>query len=241
MTIITEITPTEQADRLAIRELVDASVHCADRRLAEGQKARFTEDTHFDVYMNGQGSQPTQVLDGREALTPVFEDPNRYEATEHFNGQSTIELAGERATGESYCIAHHLFTEDGERKLMLAHLRYSDTSSSSTAPGCSPSETSTSTGSRQSLRTLNAPAPARTRQREPDPARSVEQEVSPLELLFDLGVSQLTRHLIARPTWRRAAETLPSMCRCSPSGRTRVGQRLSTRSVVRQPGACCSL
>jgi hypothetical protein len=29
-------------------------------------------------------------------------------------------------TGESYCIAHHLFTDDGERKLMVAHLRYDD-------------------------------------------------------------------------------------------------------------------
>jgi hypothetical protein len=29
--------------------------------------------------------------------------------------------------GESYCIAHHLFTEDGERKLMVAWLRYGDT------------------------------------------------------------------------------------------------------------------
>ncbi len=31
-----------------------------------------------------------------------------------------------RAIGESYCIAHHLFTEDGERKLMVAWLRYGD-------------------------------------------------------------------------------------------------------------------
>jgi hypothetical protein len=38
MTTITEITTTEQADRLAIRELVDAYAQCADRRLAEGQK-----------------------------------------------------------------------------------------------------------------------------------------------------------------------------------------------------------
>ena len=117
----------QQADRLAIRELVDAYAHCADRREAEGQKALFTKDTHFVVYMNGQGTEPTQVLDGREALTPVFADLNRYEATQHFNGQSTISLDGDRATGESYCIAHHLFTEDGERKLMLAHLRYGDT------------------------------------------------------------------------------------------------------------------
>jgi ketosteroid isomerase-like protein len=126
MMTTTEITPTEQADRLAIRELVDAYAHCADRRDADRQKSLFTEDTHFVVYMDGQGSEPTQVLDGREALTPVFDDLNRYQATMHFNGQSTIALGGDRATGESYCIAHHLFTEDGERKLMIAWLRYGD-------------------------------------------------------------------------------------------------------------------
>ena len=125
--IETEISPLEQADRVAIRELVDAYAHCADRRDASGQKALFTDDTHFVVYMDGPGSEPTQVLDGREALTPVFEALNQYQATMHFNGQSTITLDGERATGESYCIAHHLFTDDGGRKLMVAWLRYGDT------------------------------------------------------------------------------------------------------------------
>jgi ketosteroid isomerase-like protein len=124
--IHTEITPIESADRVAIRELVDAYARCADRRDAEGQKALFTEDTHFVVYMDGEGSEPTQVLDGREALTPVFDDLNRYQATMHLNGQSTVALDGDRATGESYCIAHHLFTEDGGRKLMVAWLRYGD-------------------------------------------------------------------------------------------------------------------
>ena len=123
----TEITSTEQANRLAIRELVDAYARCADRRDAEGQKSLFTEDTHFVVYMEGQGSEPTQVLDGREALTPVFDALNNYQATMHFNGQSTIALDGGRATGESYCIAHHLFTDDDGRKLMVAYLRYGDT------------------------------------------------------------------------------------------------------------------
>jgi SnoaL-like protein len=72
-------------------------------------------------------TEDRQVLDGRESLTPVFADLNRYQATMHFNGQSTIALDGDRATGESYCIAHHLFTKDGERKLMVAWLRYGDT------------------------------------------------------------------------------------------------------------------
>jgi len=122
----TEITPREAADRLAIRELIDAYAHCADRRDADGQKALFTEDTHFLVYMEGPGTEATQELNGRNALTPVFDDLNRYQATTHFNGQSTIALDGDRATGESYCLAHHLFTENGTRKLMIASLRYLD-------------------------------------------------------------------------------------------------------------------
>jgi hypothetical protein len=120
------INPAEQADRLAIRELIDAYAHCADRRDADGQKALFTHDTNFTVHMDAQGSEPTQVLSGREALTPVFDDLNRYEATMHFNGQSTITLDREWGSGESYCIAHHLYSEDGERKLMVAYLRYDD-------------------------------------------------------------------------------------------------------------------
>jgi len=77
--------------------------------------------------MDGEGSEPTYVLEGREALGPVFADLNRYDATTHFNGQSTVAIDGKRATGESYTIAHHLFTEDGARKIMIASLRYLDT------------------------------------------------------------------------------------------------------------------
>jgi hypothetical protein len=127
MAIHSELTPGEAADRLAIRELFDAYAHCADRRDAEGQKALFTDDTRFAVYMEGADSEPTYVLQGREALTPVFADLNRYEVTTHFNGQSTVTLDGDRATGESYTIAHHVFTEDGVRKIMVASLRYLDT------------------------------------------------------------------------------------------------------------------
>ena len=126
MAVHTELTPAEAADRLAIRELFDAYAHCADRRDAEGQKALFTQDTVFAVYMDGEGSEPTYVLNGRKALTPVFADLNRYEVTTHFNGQSTVRLDGERATGESYTIAHHLYTENGSRKIMIASLRYLD-------------------------------------------------------------------------------------------------------------------
>jgi hypothetical protein len=127
MAIHTDLTPSESADRLAIRELFDAYAHCADRRDAEGQKALFATDTRFAVYMDGDRAEPTYVLEGREALTPVFDDLNRYDATTHFNGQSTVTINGDRATGESYTIAHHVFSEEGSRKIMVASLRYLDT------------------------------------------------------------------------------------------------------------------
>ena len=126
MAVHADLTPVEAADRLALRELFDGYAHCADRRDAEGQKALFTDDTVFVVHMAGEGSEPTYVLHGREALTPVFDDLNRYEVTTHFNGQSTVKIDGNRAAGESYTIAHHVFTEDGVRKIMIACLRYLD-------------------------------------------------------------------------------------------------------------------
>jgi ketosteroid isomerase-like protein len=128
MNIYPPITGAQAADRLAIRELFDAYAHCADRRDAKGQMALFTEDTHFVVYMDARNPEPTQDLHGREALAPVFDALNAYVATMHFNGQSTVELDGDRATGESYCLAHHLTQDqDGSRTLMVASIRYLDT------------------------------------------------------------------------------------------------------------------
>ena len=122
------ISPEEAADRLAIRELVEAYAHCADRRDARGQMSLFTADTHFVVYMNAKDTTPSQELYSREALAPVFAELNKYEATTHFVGQSAIfTLTKDRATGEAYCLAHHLTVDGGKRRLMVASLRYLDT------------------------------------------------------------------------------------------------------------------
>jgi hypothetical protein len=72
----TRISPQEAADRLAIRELVEAYAHCADRRDATGQMALFTPETHFVVYMNAKDPAPSMELHSREALAPIFADLN---------------------------------------------------------------------------------------------------------------------------------------------------------------------
>ena len=120
------ISGTEAADRLAIRELVDAYAHCADRRDANGQMALFTKDTHFIVFMEPKSTKPAMEFNRREDLAPVFDDLNKYEATTHFVGQCTITLEGESATGETYCIAHHILANDGKRSIFIASLRYYD-------------------------------------------------------------------------------------------------------------------
>jgi ketosteroid isomerase-like protein len=117
MTSHATISPSEAADRLAIRELIDAYAHCADRRDAKGQMALFTGDTRFLVFMDATAAEPAQELHGRESLAQVFDDL----------GQSTILLDGDRATGESYCLAHHLKVgQDGQRTMMIASIRYLD-------------------------------------------------------------------------------------------------------------------
>src|ERR1700736_6908375 len=99
------ISPEEVAGRLAIRELVEAYAHCADRREAKGQMSLFTADTHFVVFMNAKDPKPSMELHSREALAPVFADLNTYDATMHLLGQSTIlSLTADPGIGEAHCL-----------------------------------------------------------------------------------------------------------------------------------------
>jgi len=117
----------EMEDRNSIRELIDAYAYCADTRDVQGQMALFTEDTNFVVFMDAKASQPTQVINKRAGLFPVFDNLNNYRATMHFNGQNKVQLNGDVATGIAYCIAHHqTIEEESVQKLMIAYMRYED-------------------------------------------------------------------------------------------------------------------
>jgi hypothetical protein len=80
------------------------------------------------VFMNAKDPKPSMDLHARDALAPVFADLNKYDTTTHFVGQSTIfTLTADKATGEAYCLAHHVTVSGEKRRLMLASLRYYDT------------------------------------------------------------------------------------------------------------------
>jgi ketosteroid isomerase-like protein len=122
-----DLSLSQVADRLAIRDLVDAYPSCADRRDATGQMALFTEDTEYEVYEDPHKSAPTQRFRGRAALAPVFDDLKNYAATMHFNGQSTVVLDGGQASAVTYCLAHLVKGDGSARNMMIASIRYLDT------------------------------------------------------------------------------------------------------------------
>lgn len=142
MAIHTRISPDEVADRLAIRELVDAYAYCPDRRNANGQMALFAEYTRFVVYMDAKGDTPSQEVHGRDARAPVFDNLNQYAATTHFNGRSTVILSGTEATGVSYCLAHHISANAREPSLMIGSIRYLDRFTKLDVPGITRKERS---------------------------------------------------------------------------------------------------
>ena len=117
----------EAADRVAIRTLIDAWGHYADRRMADAQAALLVEDGVVTIY-DGEpdGRDPVGVRNGRAELREALDVLNRYTHTTHLNGQSALSVRGDRAIGETYCMAHHLYDDEGQRKLLLMAIRYYD-------------------------------------------------------------------------------------------------------------------
>ncbi len=119
----------EMKDRVKIKEAIDSYSHNADRRNAKEQTAVFTQDAIIEVYQGDpEKSKPVQTLHGRAEIEKGFREGLKpYDVTMHFNGQSVLHIDGDRATGETYCLAHHLWTEKGHRMLLIMGIRYKDT------------------------------------------------------------------------------------------------------------------
>ncbi|GAA3563195.1 nuclear transport factor 2 family protein [Microlunatus spumicola] len=117
------------ADWKSIKDLVDAYAHHADRRDPQAQADVFAEDGQVRLFQGDPSThEPEQVITGRADLASTFDHLiSQYDATTYLNGQSTITVDGDAASAESYCLAHHLTQEDGERVLIVMAIRYLDT------------------------------------------------------------------------------------------------------------------
>lgn len=113
-------------DRPAIEELIQDYARYADRRDAARQLGLFTEDAHVAMFLDPRSAEPAQEFHGRAALAPVVDSLNQYEVTTHFTGRSSVEIDGDRATGETYCITYHVYTANDRRMMYIASVRYLD-------------------------------------------------------------------------------------------------------------------
>lgn len=122
--------PAQLADRLAIRELVDRYARAADRVDGEGAAALFTEGGALRIFERGTEA-PVRERIGREAIATAFAGLSRYDVTLHVVANHLVELDGDAATGETYCLAHHVRTigegDDAHPSDHLMAIRYLDT------------------------------------------------------------------------------------------------------------------
>jgi uncharacterized protein (TIGR02246 family) len=113
-------TTSEVSDRQELRGLVDRYAQSADRRDRKEFAAGFSVD---GVLVVGGGRE----IVGREAIGNVLEHLERtYVRTMHFVGNHVVDFVGDGAEGETYCIAHHIYSDDeGERDTSM-FIRYHD-------------------------------------------------------------------------------------------------------------------
>jgi len=105
-------------DRAAIQDLLVRYAHCVDRRDIEGVVACFTPDA---AYRGSLGEGTIQ-----DALVALRERMERYESTMHLLGNQLIQIDGDRATSETYAIAHHRINNNGDRRNLTVGVRYDD-------------------------------------------------------------------------------------------------------------------
>src|SRR3954453_8292577 len=115
------------ADRLALRILVETYARGADRREPELVASLFGA-TGVLSRADTPG-QPGWLRNGAAEIEGPMRRLSRYEVTTHFLGQQSVWFDAanpDRATGETYCLAHHLHVADGSRGNDVISIRYQD-------------------------------------------------------------------------------------------------------------------
>src|SRR3989337_4740 len=92
------------ADSVALRHLVDSYAAGCDRRDIDILRSCFAEGAVLTVHRPDGPSSMTAPDDLERIPTGL----GRYDQTFHFVGNHRVELDGDEATGDVYCIAHHL-------------------------------------------------------------------------------------------------------------------------------------
>ena len=115
------------ADRLALRELVDAYALAVDRRQATAVAALFADDGRLVSRLQHPAGDRPIVRQGREQIaTAIGAGLEHYVTTTHVVGGQVVTLDGDRAAGDTVCLAHHVYRRAGVLRLLVMAVRYRD-------------------------------------------------------------------------------------------------------------------
>lgn len=96
------------ADAVALRRLVDRYAMTVDAGDGPGFAELFEEDALLQVYYGPESAGPPAETRGRDRLSAIPERLGRYDRTFHFVGNHVCSVDGDGATGQTYCLAHHV-------------------------------------------------------------------------------------------------------------------------------------
>ena len=116
----------ESATRHELRSLAERYAQGVDRRDVETFVALFHDDAVITIHDPSESTEPRE-LRGIERLAKIPEVIQRYAKTFHLLGQSTYEIGDGTATGEVYCVAHHLTPDVHGGTNYVMYIRYEDT------------------------------------------------------------------------------------------------------------------
>lgn len=97
----------DDATRRELRSLAERYAQGVDRREVDTFVALFHDDASIVIHDPSESTEPREIQ-GIDRLAKIPEVIQRYAKTFHLLGQSTYDIGDGEATGEVYCIAHHL-------------------------------------------------------------------------------------------------------------------------------------
>ena len=113
-------------DRRELYDLALRYARAADRRDYAVFREIFTEQGAIHGHRGGVDTKPLYSIEGRETIVAGLSGLEQYEKTLHVVANQLVDMEGDRASGETYCMAHHIYRKDGAPMNRTMAIRYQD-------------------------------------------------------------------------------------------------------------------
>ncbi len=110
--------PVSLEDRTALQELTFRYARAVDRREYAAFASLFTAD--------GLLCGPGYAMKGRAEIERGIAKIEQYQRTQHCVHNQLVDVRGDAASGETYCVARHVYEKNGVARKLDMGVRYQD-------------------------------------------------------------------------------------------------------------------